>query len=85
MTKPFLKSLIVVSMMTLLGACVAEKKLTLTATDKGTFSFPSPRSYWNGRNIDLVGKLEFPEKVQGKVPAMVIIHGSAGQGSRDYT
>lgn len=71
--------------MTFLSACVAEKKLTLTAADAGTFQFASPKSYWKGENIDLIGTLDFPENTSGKVPAMVIMHGSGGQGYRDST
>ena len=68
-----------------LSACVAEKKLSLTATDTGSFRFASAKSYWKGENIDLIGTLDFPEGATGKVPAMVIMHGSAGRGYRDNT
>lgn len=66
-----------------LAGCVQEKKMTLTAADAGTMQFPSDNSFWKGEKVDLIGKLSFPEKVTGKVPAMVIMHGSAGQGYRD--
>ncbi|MBO6521990.1 MAG: dienelactone hydrolase family protein [Rhodospirillales bacterium] len=81
---PF-KLLLVLSMTAVLSACVAEKKLSLTTADAGTFQFASPKSYWKGQNIDLIGTLDFPENTQGKVPVMVIMHGSAGQGYRDGT
>lgn len=68
-----------------LSGCVAEKKDSLTVADAGTFKFASPGSYWNGQPVDLVGTLSFPEKMTGKVPVMVIMHGSAGRGYRDRT
>lgn len=66
-----------------LAGCLAEKKLQLSATDEGVFRFPSENSYWKGENVDLIGTLEFPERASGRVPAMVLFHGSAGQGYRD--
>lgn len=79
----FMRFMLVAVSAALLAGCVAEKKLALTATDEGAFRFPAPRSYWNGDNVDLIGTLSFPANVQGKVPVMVIMHGSAGQGYRD--
>ena len=66
-----------------LAACGAEKKMSLTAGDEGYIRFPTERVYWEGKKIDLTGSLSFPEGATGKVPAMVIMHGSAGQGYRD--
>lgn len=82
---PVIKNFSICLIVLALSACVAEKKLTLTAADSGTIRFPSPSSYWKGENIDLIGTLSFPDKVSGKVPAMVIMHGSAGQGYRDQS
>ncbi len=77
--------LVAISMMATLTACVAEKKLNLTAADAGTFRFASANSYWKGENIDLIGTLDFPANASSNVPVMVIMHGSAGQGYRDST
>lgn len=67
----------------ILGGCItAPKKTALTAADAGRFSFPAEKNYWKGKEADLVGTLEFPEGTSGKVPAMIIMHGSAGMGYR---
>lgn len=66
-----------------LAGCVASKKIILTDADQGTFSFPSDNSYWNGRKIDLIGTLDFPETDASPYPAMIIFHGSGVQGYRD--
>lgn len=82
MTTSFLRLLATILMMSVLSACIAEKKLSLTAGDSGTFRFASPSSYWKGENIDLIGTLDFPENITGKVPVVVILHGSGGPGSQ---
>ncbi|WNJ98831.1 dienelactone hydrolase family protein [Thalassospiraceae bacterium LMO-JJ14] len=85
MIKSTMKLFVLFSVLSILSACVAEKKVNLTATDAGTIRFASPKSYWNGQNIDLIGTLDFPENATGKVPVVVIMHGSQGQGYRDST
>ncbi|MBT6094188.1 MAG: prolyl oligopeptidase family serine peptidase [Rhodospirillaceae bacterium] len=52
------------------------------AAENGTFTFPTPNNFWRNQETDLEGILEFPDNVTGKVPAMVIMHGSAGMGYR---
>ncbi|MEQ8603463.1 MAG: dienelactone hydrolase family protein [Marivibrio sp.] len=67
-----------------LGAC-AERRASLSDGATGTFKYPSPTSYWRGDQVDPIGTLTMPEGVEGKVPVMLILHGSGGQGYRDWT
>jgi hypothetical protein len=60
----------------------AAGKTALNEADEGKIRFYSENSYWNGKQVDLIGYLEFPRVVDGQVPAMVIMHGSAGPGFR---
>ena len=58
-------------------------KTTLTAADEGTFSFPGIDNYWKGKTSNLSGALDFPATSgDGKVPLVVLLHGSAGPGYR---
>ena len=54
------------------------KKTPLSGGDTGTVEYPNIMG-----DIELEGELELPEKMTGKVPAMIIAHGSAGIDDRE--
>lgn len=68
-------------------SAAAERRETLARGGQGTFQFPSPDSYWRGRNHDLIGTVELPARRRGRrpMPAMILFHGSAGPGYRSDT
>eukprot|EP00752_Nemacystus_decipiens_P001126 g1126.t1 len=70
-----------IAVLVLLSAC-AEKRSSLSDGAAGVFAYESRTSYWEGRKVDPIGTLDLPEG-DGKVPVMLILHGSGGPGYRD--
>jgi len=54
------------------------KKTPLSGGDTGDVEYPNIMG-----DVTLEGELELPEKISGKVPAMIIAHGSAGIDDRE--
>lgn len=68
-----------VLMLLLLGGCASgEKVVDLGKGNTGWLSYPS-----STEKISLLGHLRLPDKVEGRVPAMIIAHGSGGMGTRE--
>lgn len=62
---------------------LAQDGATLKASDEGQLRFVSALSLWRGNPVELRGNLAFPNGDQAKWPAVILFHGSAGQGYRD--
>ena len=68
----------VVLLLALLGGCASGEKVTdLSKGNTGWLSYPS-----SIEKLDLLGHLSLPEKAMGRVPAMIIAHGSGGLDQR---
>jgi dienelactone hydrolase len=52
-------------------------KSSLSAEDKGRFSFPTTVA-WKGNKINIRGTLEFPASVSGRVPLVMVVHSTDG-------
>lgn len=82
--KDFIKtSLISGFLLVLCAMSSAQESAPLKASDEGRLSFVSEMSFWKGKPVELTGRLTFPERGESKWPAVIIFHGSAGQGYRD--
>ncbi len=65
------------------GGCVTtDVKKALKATDTGLISFPM-EAYWKDEKINGLGTLALPANVSGKVPVVILAHGTKGVGYRE--
>ena len=63
----------------LLGGCAGQQVADLGAGQVGWVSYPST---WE-KGLTLRGELVLPERIEGKLPAMVVAHGSGGLDARN--
>jgi len=74
----------VVTILALTGCQTTEIKTSLVATDKGPIAFPLQDAFWGSREIKSgIGTLNLPTSTKGKVPLVVLAHGTAGAGYRE--
>ena len=62
------------------AACQTTRVTDLSKGQTGSIAYPS-----SFEEFALVGELLLPEGVVGKVPAMILVHGSGGRGYREQT
>lgn len=60
------------------GCAAGQRVVDLSQGQSGWLSYPS-----SAEKLALRGELQFPDKMAGKVPAIVIAHGSGGLDERD--
>jgi len=61
---------------------VANASELLKVTDSGRFEFPTI-SFWKNKEVTGTGELNLPPDVSGKVPLVVLVHGTRGVGYRE--
>lgn len=77
--------ILVATIITVAGCQTAEvKKTPLTATDSGRFGFPTT-ALEKGKKVIGVGTLKLPGKSSGKVPLVILAHGTKGVGYREHS